>query len=100
SRHEPGVARQGHGEARPAADAAFDRDGAAVHVDDRVDDGQPETAPAAACLVRPRASVEALEDMRQLGGLDADTRVDDLDPRPIRGRRDVDPDRTSARSEL
>ena len=85
---------------RPIADAALDLDRAAVHVHDRADDREPEPAPAAARLVRPRAAVEALEDVRQLGRLDADARVGHLDPRPVRRRRHVDRDRAAARREL
>ena len=52
---------------RAVPDPALDLDRAAVHVDDRAHDREPEPAAAAARLVRPRAAVEALEDVRQLG---------------------------------
>ena len=50
----------------PTPTLALDRDRAAVHVDDRAHDRQPEAAAAAARLVGPRAAVEPLEDLRQL----------------------------------
>ena len=84
----------------PLADPALDLDRAAVHVHDRADDRQPETAAAAAGLVRPRAAVEALEDVRHLGGVDADARVGHLDPCAVGRRRDVDRHRPAARREL
>ena len=43
----------------------------------------PSPLPLPARLVRPRAAVEALEDVRQLDGVDADAGVGHLDPRPI-----------------
>jgi hypothetical protein len=63
----------------PGPHAALDHDPAAVHLHDGTDDRQAQAAAAASGLVGARAAVEAVEDVRQLGRVDADAGVDDLD---------------------
>jgi len=96
----PRIARQDHREPRPGSKAAVDRDGAMVHVDDRADDRQPETAAAASRLVRPRATIEAVEDPRQLARVDADARVGHVDPRAVTMRAEGDRHLAARRREL
>ena len=84
-------------ERRARPEPALDRDPAAVHVDDRLDDRQAEPAAAAARLVGQRPAEEPLEDPGQLGRVDPDARVADHDPRhrpgPARSSTSTDPPR-------
>ena len=63
----------------PLPDPALHVDPAAVHVDDRLDDREPKAASRAPRLVRRRAAVEPLEDVRELGRVDPHPRVADRD---------------------
>ena len=73
---------QPDGERRPDADRALHVDRAAVQVDERLDDRQPEAGAGALALVR-RAAVEAVEQPPRLLGRDAAPGVGDGDRRRL-----------------
>src|SRR5258708_4729548 len=92
---------QRHGERGAATEARFDRHGSAVHLDDALDDRQPEPAGAAAGLAGAGAPEEPVEDSGQVGGIDPDAVVLDLDDRTaLAGASNGDLDHAAAGGEL
>src|SRR5262245_29587971 len=94
------VTRQPDREDGTAADAAFNDDAAAVHLDDRVDDREAEATPRAARLGRLRSAVEALEDVGQLRGVDPDSGVGHDDAGAVAMLPNLDRDAPAAGREL
>ena len=71
---------QRDGERRSLAFAgALGADAAAVHLDELLDDGQPQAEPGVPPRGRSVGLAEAVEDVGQEFGLDADAGVDDAD---------------------
>ena len=70
---------QGERDARAAAEGAVDLDPAAVGLGDRAADGQAEAGPIRLRAPRGIDAIEAVEDVGQVLGRDADPRVGDDD---------------------
>src|SRR5262245_36198313 len=67
--------RDPDGEGAPLARLALDRDPAAVHLDDVLDERKPEAAPLDIVQQRRADAVEAIEDLGLLLARDADAAV-------------------------
>ena len=75
------------GDRRAFTDAAVDGDGAAMRGDDVPHDAETDAGAADLRVDGPPAAIERLEDVRQVGGVDAEAAIGDANPHDAVVRR-------------